>query len=89
MLYPKPVVPGGSRGAMADQLTLSQPGGGAYYAHQIILAPPDFQNFLRPCINPNNIDEIIHCAKLSELIYLWKKNVQTFSLAVVIPSHLS
>ena len=33
---------------LVDQLALSQPGG-ANYAHQIILAPPDFQTFLRPC----------------------------------------
>ena len=33
---------------LADQLTLSQPRG-ADYAHQIILAPPDFQTFQRPC----------------------------------------
>ena len=32
---------------LADQLTLSQPKG-ADYAHQIILAFPDFQTFLRP-----------------------------------------
>ena len=32
---------------LADQLTLSQPRG-ADYAHQIILAPPDFQTFRRP-----------------------------------------
>ena len=32
---------------LADQLTLSQPRG-ADYAHHIILAPPDFQTFLRP-----------------------------------------
>jgi hypothetical protein len=32
---------------LADQLTLSQPGV-ADYAHQKILAPPDFQTFLRP-----------------------------------------
>ena len=30
---------------LAEQLTLSQPEG-ADYAHQIILAPPDFQTFL-------------------------------------------
>ena len=44
------VVPGGAGGAMAlaDQLTLSQPKG-ADYAHQIILALPDFQTFPRPC----------------------------------------
>ena len=29
---------------LADQLTLSQPGGGADYAHQIILAPTVFQD---------------------------------------------
>ena len=40
----------GVRGApdLADQLPLSQPEV-ANYAHQIILAPPDFQTFLRPC----------------------------------------
>ena len=32
---------------LADQLTLTQPGG-ADYAHQILLSPPDFQTFLRP-----------------------------------------
>jgi hypothetical protein len=30
------------------QLNLSQPRG-SYYAHQLILAPPDFQTFRRPC----------------------------------------
>ena len=48
------VVPGGAGGAMAlpdfDQLTPSQPRG-ADYAHQIILASPDFQTFRRPCNN--------------------------------------
>ena len=34
---------------LADQLTLSQPRG-TDYAHEIILAPPDFQTFRRPCI---------------------------------------
>ena len=34
---------------LADQVTLSQPRG-TDYAHQIILAPPDFQTFRRPCI---------------------------------------
>ena len=32
---------------LKDQLTLSQPEG-ADYAHQMILAPPDFQTFLWP-----------------------------------------
>ena len=33
---------------LTDQLTLSQPRG-ADYAHQMILAPPDFLTFRRPC----------------------------------------
>ena len=33
---------------LADQLILSQPRG-ADYLHQIILAPPDFHTFQRPC----------------------------------------
>ena len=46
------VVPASVGGAMApqflaDHLTLPQPKG-ADYAHQIILAFPDFQTFLRP-----------------------------------------
>ena len=47
----RPVVPGGAGAGLqwhphflADQLTLSQTRG-ADYAHQIILAPPDFQTF--------------------------------------------
>ena len=46
--YDRGVVPGGAQ-ILADQLTLSQPRG-ADYAQQIILAPPDFQTFRRPCI---------------------------------------
>jgi hypothetical protein len=34
---------------LVDQLTLSQPRG-ADYTLQIILAPPDFQTFRRPCL---------------------------------------
>ena len=49
-IYFRDVVPGGAMAPLADQLTLSQPGGGADYAHQIIMAPPDYQTFLRPCI---------------------------------------
>ena len=46
----RPVVPGGAGPQiLADQLTLSQPRE-ADYAHQIILAPPDFQTFLRPWV---------------------------------------
>ena len=55
IILSRSVVYGGPGGAMpwqpqilADQLTLSQPRG-ADYAHQIILAPPDFRTFLRPC----------------------------------------
>ena len=48
----RPVVHGGAEGAMApqilaDQLTLSHPRG-ADYAHQLIMASPDFQTFRRP-----------------------------------------
>ena len=46
-------VPGGTMPwhpqILADQFTLYQPRG-ADYAHQIILAPPDFQTFRRPCL---------------------------------------
>ena len=38
---------GGWAQFLAKQLTLSQPGG-TDYAHQMILAPSDFQNFRRP-----------------------------------------
>ena len=45
---------GGAGGAraphfLADQLTLSQPGG-AHYPHPVLRAPPDFQTLRRPCI---------------------------------------
>ena len=46
---------GGAGGAsappqiLADQLTLSQPGG-AHYPHPVLQAPPDFQTLRRPCI---------------------------------------
>ena len=33
---------------LADQLTLSQPGG-AHYPHPVLCAPPDFQTLRRPC----------------------------------------
>ena len=51
-LESRPVVPGVAGVPwhphfLADQLTLSQPRG-ADYAHQIILAPPDFQTFRWP-----------------------------------------
>ena len=35
---------------LVDQLNLSQLQG-ADYAHQMIVAPPDFQTFLRPCFD--------------------------------------
>ena len=49
-LQPRGVVPGDAGDAMApsDQLALSQPWG-ADYVHQILLALPDFQTFLRLC----------------------------------------
>ena len=51
----RPVVHGDAGGAMVPpdfgrSVTLSQPRG-ADYAHQILLAPPDFQTFRRPCLN--------------------------------------
>ena len=43
---------------LADQLTLYPPGG-ADYAHQMILAPPDFQTFRRPYLgNATEFDKI-------------------------------
>ena len=52
-IFRRPVVPVSVGVALAppdlaDELTLSQPRGGADYAHQIILAPPDFETFRRP-----------------------------------------
>ena len=53
----KPVVPGGARGAMAlpdfgrsvNPISTNLPRArGVDYAHEIILAPPDFQTFRRP-----------------------------------------
>ena len=45
---------------LADQLTLSQLRG-PDYAHQIILAPPDFQTFLRPCLYTNESVTFSQC----------------------------
>ena len=46
---------------LADQLTLSQPGGGRscpqHYPHPVIQAPPDFQTSRRPC---NITPKLIH-----------------------------
>ena len=46
-----PVVPKGAGNlqSLPDQLILSQPGQGADYAHQMIMANPDFQTYQRPC----------------------------------------
>ena len=57
-----PVVSGGAGGAMArqilaGQLTLSQPRG-ADYAHQIILAPPDFQTFRQPSLLVSSLNRL-------------------------------
>ena len=52
----RPVVPGVAGGVpwypqiLADQLSLSQPGG-ADYAHQITLAPTSCQNFIQPYLD--------------------------------------
>ena len=72
----KPVVPGVAGGTMAtqilaDQLTLSQPGG-TDYAHCSALVPPDFQTFRRPCT-------YLPCTYgLLSLTYLVLTNVLTF-----------
>ena len=49
MIACRPVVPGGAGGAMADQLTLSQPGGWGQIMPTISYGA-DFQTFLWPCI---------------------------------------
>ena len=54
-MYFRPVASGGAGGAraphfLADQLTLSQPGG-AHYPHPVVRATPDFQTLRRPCMN--------------------------------------
>ena len=38
----------GGRQGLADQLTLSQPGG-TDYPHPVLLAPPDFQTLRHAC----------------------------------------
>ena len=43
-----------SREILTDYLTLSQQGEGADYNQQMILAPPDFKTFRRPCYVINN-----------------------------------
>ena len=47
----------------ADQLALFQPRG-ASYAHQMILAPPDFQTFLRPAPCMPLITYLLQCTAL-------------------------
>ena len=47
---------GGCRGGayaspvFGRSVTLSRPGGGAHYPHQVLLAPPDFQTLRHACI---------------------------------------
>ena len=58
---------------LADQLTLSQPGG-AHYPHPALRAPPDFPTLRRPCtctatgsekpIQPACRKKLVHFAKL-------------------------
>ena len=58
---------------LVDQLTLSQPRG-AGYAHEIILALPDFQTFLRPCIllteSEARINNVLHKKYVLKIINL-------------------
>ena len=44
----KKVLQAGLPQFLVDQLTLSQPGGGAHYSHQVLQAPLDFQTLRRP-----------------------------------------
>ena len=47
--------------------------GGADYAHQIVLAPPNFQTFLRPCIDKfSNVLEYRRCRKMILTTYVCK-----------------
>ena len=43
---------------LADQLALSQPRG-ANYAHQIILAPPDFQTLRQPWLSDRHVERLV------------------------------
>ena len=65
--YVRGVVPGGAGGAMAysDFGRSVNPisNRGRDYAHQIIMAPPDFQTFLRPCMYYVCIATIFHAFK--------------------------
>ena len=62
---------------LADQLTLSQPGG-ADYAHQIILAPPDFQTIRRPCL------EVALREKLLDFLFMFLANgPELFKYAII------
>ena len=67
------VVPGGAGPQiLADQLTLSQPEG-ADYAHQIILAHPDFQTFLL-----ESVQDFLIKLGIKPLMHLLE--ISTFSL---------
>ena len=63
---------------LVDQLTLSQPWG-ADYAHQIILAPWDFQTFLRPC-------SVLRTALVIMNFASAKKTLSAFLITNYIPS---
>ena len=53
---------------LADQLTLSQPGG-AHYPHTVVRATPDFQTLRRPCI-VHWITIFLHKCSLS--FFFWR-----------------
>ena len=58
---------------LADWLTLSQPRG-ADYAHQIILAPTDFQTFRRPCAaSSSGSDKFHHFFHFFDPDVLWQQ----------------
>ena len=56
---------------LADKLTLSQPGGRAYYTHPILRAPLDFQTLRRPFL----YDLIDCCTQWFILLLGWVQRV--------------
>ena len=55
---------------LADQLTLSQPGGGGTLSPPSITCPPDFQTLRRPCSALENITFLLSVnMELSKLVF--------------------
>ena len=58
---------------LADHLTLSQPRG-EDYAHQMILAPPNFQTFRQPCLSMSSANPM--SVKVDKTL-LWLPNLSS------------